>query len=447
MRGPSQLPAKDSHWGRVAAPGTALYVHVPFCLLKCTYCDFYSLPAEGLDLGEGVDAILAEAAQRCPAPEGALSPDTVFVGGGTPSMLEARDLERLLDGLDRITGYRRSASEVTLECNPESLDQQQARLLVELGVTRLSIGLQSLRPQTLRLFGRTHTVEQGFAAYQAARDAGAQQVSVDMIYAAQGEDPDGWSRDLERVLELGPDHLSAYELTFEQDTPLARDVARGRVQAACEEASLEYLGLTRAILAERGYHAYEISNHARVVPGADGPPGPRPDARCRHNLNYWANGPYLGLGPSAVSKLGHERLGNPRHLNAWIDLVAGKGFAGAAPAEGSARELPRGPRQSARAWREQLPSLERLGETWWLGLRTSRGVAASEARARSGWSPGPDGEPDPAEALAHELQADGLLVRRGPRWALSQNGLPLADGIGARFLERCSSAATPAAVD
>jgi oxygen-independent coproporphyrinogen-3 oxidase len=400
-RGPDAAPTRAS--GLVPAEGTPLYVHLPYCVAKCTYCDFFSVTPEEGEAAAVVDLVLAEAGQRAPR-----APRTVFLGGGTPSLLAGDDLGRLLEGLDRLTGFRTSAAEVTLECNPESLDEEKARLLRAHGVDRLSIGFQSLDPAILALFGRVHSPEESFAAFRAARAAGFERVSVDLIYAVPGQTPGGWERDLERVLALGPDHVSAYSLAFEEGTALTRDLERGRVERLPEEVELTFFRSTRARLEAEGFFPYEISNFA-----SNG-------QRCAHNENYWRNGAYVGLGPAAVSQLGGTRFGNPRSVGAWRTAVAASNF----PA----------------SWEETLTPSERLAETWWLGLRTAEGVSPGEARHTAGLGPGAPGEEDPCEALARELGSHGLLLRVAGRWRLSEAGLPLADAVSARFLDATARA-------
>lgn len=377
-----------------AAAGTPLYVHLPFCAAKCHYCDFFSVAAEGHDHGAMLDAILEEARRFAPR-----SPRTVFFGGGTPSLLESRELARLLDELERICGWRGSASEVTLECNPESLEREKAGLLRELGVNRLSIGFQSLDPATLQLFGRVHDVEQSFSAFEAARAAGFENLNLDLIYAIPGQELERWERDLERVLALEPEHLSAYNLTFEEETLFRKWMEEGRLKPLPEERELAFFWRTRELLAERGLVAYEISNFS--LSGRE----------CAHNLNYWRNGEYLGIGPSAVSKIGVQRLGNVKGIQGYTRRIA----------EGA----------DALANGEEPEPRSRLGETWWLGLRLGSGLSAEEARERAAFPPG---EVDPMPAVVERLTAQGLVEQRSGRVCLSRAGLPLADYVARQFL-------------
>lgn len=398
---PPRRPGRPSHelealWRSRAPGGTPLYVHFPYCAAKCGYCDFFSAAAEGHDTGAMVSAILAEARLRAPR-----APRTVFLGGGTPSLLPIPELARLLDGLEQVTGFRSSAVEVTVECNPESLDRDKAAALLELGATRLSIGFQSLRDGTLALFGRVHDAAASFRAFEAARAAGAGDLNVDLIFAAPGQDLEAWEHDLSRVLELGPEHLSAYDLTFEEDTLFRRLLEQGRLRQAPEELELELFWAARRLTAAAGLAAYEVSNFAR------------PGRECRHNLGYWHNGDYLGLGPSAVSHHSGARLANLKALRGYQERL--------------------GAGETCLASGERLGALGRLGETWWLGLRLAEGVDPARARARAGLAE-LDPVADPALAQARELAGLGLLEERASRYRLTERGLPLADAVARRFL-------------
>jgi oxygen-independent coproporphyrinogen-3 oxidase len=237
-------------------------------------------------------------------------------------------------------------------------------------------------------------------AFESARDAGARNVNVDLIYAVPGQTPEAWRSDLARVLDLGPDHVSAYNLTFEEETPFRRWLEEGRLAKAEEEVELELFWITRDALAARGYEAYEISNFAREA------------RRCAHNVNYWRNGAYVGIGPSAVSKVGVVRASNMKGTGSYVRSVHTK--------------------HSARVWDETPEPDHRLAETWWLGLRLREGLSAEEARAAAGF----EGAGDPALPVAVALEAQGLLESIDGRFRLTARGLPLADWVAKRFLER-----------
>ncbi len=344
-----------------------------------------------------VEAILAEARTRAPR-----DPKTVFLGGGTPSLLSAPQLALLLDGLQELTGFRDSAIEVTAECNPESLDRDKARALLDLGVERLSIGLQSLDADTLELFGRVHSAEDGLRAYEAARAAGVQDLNVDMIHSAPGQTPESWEAQLRRVLDLEPEHLSAYNLTFEEETRFSRWLKQGHIERQPEEEELACFDLTRELCRQAGLDAYEVSNHA--LPGRE----------CRHNLGYWRNEAYVGLGPSAVSKVGHRRAGNGRGIQAYLNAMESRGHA--------------------TEWDEELAPRARLAETWWLGLRTTAGVDPRVARQTAGLEAGED----PASIEAARLVESGHLEQVEGRYRLTSLGLPVADAVARTFLTRIS---------
>lgn len=381
-----------------ADDGVALYVHLPFCAAKCHYCDFFSVPDEGQDIDGMISAILEEARLRAPK-----KPRTVFIGGGTPSLLSIPQLTRFLNGLDELVGWRDSAVEVSAECNPESLDTDKAKALLDLGVPRLSIGFQTLNDETLKLFGRVHSVDDSFRAFESARAAGIQHLNLDMIYAVPDQTADDWARDLTRVLALEPEHLSAYNLTFEEDTRFKRWLDQGKLANSPEEVELEMFHATRELTSAAGLGAYEISNHAR------------PGEACAHNIGYWRNTQYVGIGPGAVSKVGQARAGNPRAIQPYLRRIRAAGHA--------------------TDWREDPDAHARLAETWWLGLRLSEGVNPDDARATAGL---PDHEEDPGLAIAQTFVDQGFLetheVGGAAHYRLTARGLPLADAVARKFL-------------
>lgn len=388
-----------------ALEGTPLYVHLPFCAAKCHYCDFFSVPDEGQDLGGMVAAILREAEQRAPQ-----RPRTLFLGGGTPSLLPASLLATLLDGLHELTGWRDSAVEATAECNPESLDRDKARAFLDLGVPRLSVGVQALDDEVLRLFGRVHSAADSLRAVEAAQEAGVEHLSVDLIYAWPGQTLEGWVRDLDTILSLGTQHLSAYNLTYEEDTRFRRWLDRGELTQAPEELELELFQAVRTAAGGAGLEAYEISNYSLS------------GHQCAHNVNYWRAGDYVGLGPGAVSKVGPVRAGAPRGIAPYLRWIEASGHA--------------------TAWRDAPTASTRLAEAWWLGLRLREGLTAQDARTRAGW----EQQDDPSAPVVEELLGLGMLEREGARVRLSEVGIPVADAVAGRFLRELSEDA-PAATE
>lgn len=386
-------PESIQPWSLCAPAGTPLYIHVPFCEAKCPYCDFFSVAAEGQNIEGSLEALRAELERRAPK-----APRTIFVGGGTPSWLSIPQLTELFDALHNLTGFRDSTLEVTVECNPESLDAEKARALTELGATRLSIGFQSLRPETLKLFGRVHDVDDSFRAYEAARAANPRGVSIDLIFGAEGQTTEEWAEDLDRVLALRPDHISCYALTFEEGTQFTRWLKSGKLKRTPEEQELALFRLTREHVTARGYQAYEVSNFA--LSGQE----------CAHNINYWRNGPYVGVGPGAASYLEGLRFGNPRALEPWRRSAVGA--------------------DDPTHWSERLEPAHRLAETWWLGLRLAEGLDPMRARQLAGVA----AAEDPCLPVAERLTREGLLSLAEGRYHLTPRGLELADAIASDLL-------------
>lgn len=304
----SASPRREKHSSadvRLEENGVSLYVHLPWCTSKCRYCDFNSWAWRGADLTRTVDALLREAEQRAAG----LQPQTVFIGGGTPSLLPADELARLLEGLNDHTGFRSSAVEVTMEANPESFDAATARAARAGGVDRVSLGVQSLRADVLAAYDRVHTGEDALRAYADARDAGFKRINIDLIFAFPGQDPAEWHADLTRVLALAPEHLSCYELAYEPGTALTRLRDAGRWTPVAQEDALDLYRATDACNNDHGLRRYEVSAFAR------------PGEESRHNLAYWRSLDHVGLGAGAVGWRAGERRKNLSQPEQWADAV------------------------------------------------------------------------------------------------------------------------------
>lgn len=328
---PSTLPAGDPAPRDGALPLTALaglgvrpfgcYVHVPFCAVRCGYCDFNTYTAYELGSAPGASqasyALAAMAEIRLARRVlGAEAPqlDTVFFGGGTPTLLPAADLVAILDALRRSFGLAAGA-EVTTEANPDSVTPDALQQLRAGGFTRISLGMQSAVPSVLATLDRTHDPARVAHAVQWARAAGFESVSLDLIYGTPGESLADWTASVEAALALGPDHLSAYALLVEEGTALARDVARGVVPAPDDDDLADKYEVADDLLSRAGYDWYEVSNWAT----GDA-------ARCRHNLGYWSGANWWGIGPGAHSHVGGLRWWNVKHPAAYADRLA-SGFS------------------------------------------------------------------------------------------------------------------------
>jgi oxygen-independent coproporphyrinogen-3 oxidase len=320
-----------------------LYVHVPFCARRCSYCDFSIAVRRETPVEEYLAALDAELRLRFPA-NAHWTLDTLYLGGGTPSRLGADGVARLID-LVRQHATLAPSAEVTIEANPDDVDASATRAWQRAGVNRLSLGVQSFDARALAWMHRLHSPEAGAAALHTARDAGIEDVSIDLIFALPAALEREWSRDLDLALALEPSHLSLYGLTVETHTPLGRWAARGDVIESPEEAyESEFLEADRRLTAA-GLEHYEVSNFGR------------PGARSRHNSSYWSGVPYAGIGPAAHEYDGIRRRWNVAPYAAWARHLA----SGVDPIGGD----------------ETLTEENRLAERVYLGLRTPDGLALS----------------------------------------------------------------------
>ena len=277
-----------------------LYLHVPFCARKCAYCDFYSVqPGDEAAFVRAVNREFVAHRDRFE------TFDTLYLGGGTPSVLSDGVLAALIDAL---VEHLLPGAEITVEANPDDLDEERLARWRAAGVNRLSLGIQSLDDGPLRWLGRRHDAAQALAAVAAARAAGFEDLSLDFMYGIPGQTLDDWLATVDRAVELGPEHLSCYQLTFAPDTPLGRRLEAGEVAELHDETSRELFLGTSSALRAAGYEHYEVSNFAR------------PGHRSRHNAKYWRRVPYLGLGPSAHSFDGEQRWWNVRSADRYLEV-------------------------------------------------------------------------------------------------------------------------------
>lgn len=358
-----------------------LYVHIPFCPKVCPYCSFYKEASDRHKTQGFLDAVLAEAERHAEK----LRPRTVFFGGGTPSALSPSQLEYLIGGLRRRIDFS-GVTEFTLEMNPATVSAEKARLLLELGVNRISMGVQSWDPALLETLGRVHSVEQAHRSYGILRESGFRNVNLDLIFGIPGQTRQTWKESLEQTIALAPDHISAYCLTYEEDTEFFLRLARGEHRPD-QDLDADLLEMTMDVLGTAGFEQYEISNHAR------------PGRECLHNLAYWLGSDYLGLGPSAFSTVGRRRWKNVSDTAVYIaHTEAGR---------------------DAADFSETLDEPTRRRERVAFALRTNRGV---------------HGRLLPREKVT-EMQAHGLLTRQDGHWLPTRKGRMLADEIAAALME------------
>ena len=392
----------------MAAPG--LYLHVPFCSEICPYCDFSVLKAGVPARRRFVDHLVAEAALAAPEWTDPRPFDTVYFGGGTPSLLPPGDLERVLGACRAHLPLATPAPWIFLEANPEDVTPDACAAWRDLGVRTLSLGVQSFSDEALRFLGRRHDATQARAAVEVAQAAGFDTVSVDLIFGLPGQTAEAWRRELATVAALGPGHVSCYQLTIHARTRFGVAAKRGQLSEMPEGEQAVIFDLTHRVLADGGYTAYEVSNFARS-----------PGHESRHNRKYWDHTPYLGLGPSAHSfattgagdQPAPRRWWNERRTSRWESRVA----SGERPVEAT----------------ESLGPKELATEAMMLGLRTTAGVDLDDLAARYGVD-----LPAANEALIARLLAERRLVLRadtdGHRWLVpTLSGLAAADGIAAAF--------------
>lgn len=331
-----------------------LYIHVPFCSRRCSYCDFAIAVRRTIPVTDFIEAIASEFEHRRQAQN--LAPiDTVYFGGGTPSKLGPSGISGIIDRLKALDGFTLApGAEITIEANPEDINEQAAAAWAAAGVNRLSIGVQSFDPSVLTWMHRTHAADSIATAVNSAKSAGISDISLDLIFALPSELDRDWQTDLDRALALEPTHLSLYGLTVEPHTPLGKWTARGEVEEAPEDRYADEFLAAHATMTAAGFDHYEVSNFGK------------PNRHSRHNSSYWRRVPYLGLGPSAHSFDGTERRWNEREYEAWRDRALREDPVGGA---------------------ELLDSENEIAELVYLGLRTTGGLelAPSDTKTVDSW--------------------------------------------------------------
>lgn len=365
-----------------------IYIHTPFCRVKCMYCDFYSVADKDFEMPSFFDALLKEI-KLCETDTNNWTIDTIFIGGGTPSLTDPRHIEKLIRTLESKFDLS-NVTEFTMEANPGEAPAERLKAFYDLGVNRLSMGVQSLEPDLLQFLTRIHGPEAVFKTFDGARKAGFDNINCDLIFNIPGQTMDIWKRDLQTIIDLNPEHLSCYSLTVEEGTQLYQYVNRGKVTMPSDDQSADLYLWTQSIMAKNGYEQYEISNWSK------------PENECRHNLHYWEIDPYLAFGPSAHGFDGKIRFSNIRNLDGYIkNLCDGKS-----------------PRQD----HYELSDKDRTNEMIGFGLRINNGVNLNQI-------PESFREAVNQSIIDNHSKWDGYLVIEDDRIKLTSAGFAFADGI------------------
>ena len=394
---------KESRFHPETCEGPAgIYAHIPFCKSKCPYCSFVSYQGMNLSVKNNYMQALkcqAQAMAGHPWSKGRTF-HSLFIGGGTPSSVDSEKtaafIRACLEAYD-FTATPGKNPEVTLEANPNSLNSDRLDRFRQAGVNRLSIGIQSFSDAMLKNIGRTHTAREGIKAFESARAAGFKNINLDLMYGLPGQDIVKWEKTLQQAVALAPEHISVYELTIEGDTPFAELVRRKRLDLPHEDVTLSMFEQARGILTENGYRHYEISNYARN------------GFACIHNINYWENGSYVGLGGGAVSCFSGVRIKSEENPVRFTQMI----------------DTGRMPFKEA----EFLPLCARFRETVIMGLRMTAGVSNSRLEKRFGLTP----QIYYGETLNRLLRQE-LLEEGEGRLRLTLKGLLLANSVMAQLV-------------
>lgn len=384
-----------------------IYIHIPFCVKKCPYCDFTSLTPETLPEDRYIKALIREMEVRKAEVEEEVNVETVYSGGGTPSLLSPDSVKNLLIAISK--EFTLKEPEITIEANPGTVDLDKLKGYRDAGVNRLSIGIQSLNDRLLSVLGRIHNRKEALNAYESARSAGFENIGIDLIHSVPGESLSDWEGDLKEAISLRPEHISAYNLTVEEETHFFHQQEKGFLGLPREEEQVAMFLETERILGDAGYEHYEVSNYA--LPGF----------RSRHNQIYWKGGEYLGLGVSAHSYISGRwsvvrgqancgrRAANTSNLEEYFRLIKEKG--------------------NAITEEEILPRKKAMGEAVFLGLRMMEGIDLSYFKDRFGI--GIDAAyPDAVK----DLMGDGLLESGGGHLRLTKKGILFLNDVSVRFV-------------
>jgi oxygen-independent coproporphyrinogen-3 oxidase len=374
---------------------SGLYIHIPFCLSKCGYCDFYSIVDTAL-INTFIDALLTEIKLSALQYHIKDRFDTVYIGGGTPSLLFPGHIRNILDTISEYF-YLDKDCEITSEINPGTLDTTQLKELLDLGINRLSIGIQSFIEDELKTLERTHSVEDSINTISACRQAGFDNINLDLIFAIPNQTTFNWNYTLEKALSFLPEHMSVYNLTYEKETPFYKKMKAGQINQLDEQTEIDYFSKAHDLLSEAGYIHYEVSNYAKT------------DARySRHSFKYWQHIPYLGFGPSAHSFWNHYRWANIRSVHDYITKIDNG-------------QLPK-------SFEEKLTKHQLISEHIFLALRTYQGLSLAGFEKRF--------EKKFSEIFSNEMEKlieNKLAVIQDEYFKLTKKGMFICDEILLQF--------------
>ena len=372
---------------------SGIYVHIPFCKAKCIYCDFYSVTGQDERIDNFVNALIREI-ELCSVDMSKRTFDTIFIGGGTPSLLNANQMETIITALNDKYDLS-NIIEFSVEVNPGEASKEKLKGFYSLGINRLSIGVQSFKPELLQFLTRIHSTEDVFRTFQSARDAGFENINCDLIYNIPGQSLEDWQSDLNKLIILNPEHISAYSLTVEQNTKLHGLVSNKSIKMPVDELYQQYNNISYTTLRNNNCLQYEISNYSK------------PEKECLHNLHYWDNDYYLGFGPSAHSYDSKKRWNNFSDLTKYISLV----------------ENNKSPIESF----DNITGIKKINEIIGFGLRMVKGFDLSKVSK------------DLRNSFDKQLQQSQnkfpkMIIKDNNQIKLTQEGLNFADAIAVELM-------------
>lgn len=386
-----------------------LYVHIPFCIRKCAYCDFLSGPASVQEQQEYTNALIKEIKGYKKEFENYIV-TSIFIGGGTPSVIPAEQMQEIISEIREVFCVHAQA-EVTMEMNPGTVSEEKFHIWKKAGINRLSIGLQSADNRELKILGRIHTYEEFLDCFVMARAAGFDNVNVDLISAVPGQTKESFEQTLRKIVELGPDHISAYSLIIEEGTPFYELYGEKGARADCgislpdEEEDRRIYEMTGKILEQHGYQRYEISNYAK------------PGYECRHNLGYWERKDYLGIGTGSASLVNNVRFSHIETREDYVKILA-------------EQSNPECAVEKIKVNQDVLDQSGQMEEFMFLGLRKMGGISKKKFRQEF------DIEFDRVYgAVCQKLEQEGLVCVQGDRVFLTDRGIDLSNQVFVEFLD------------